>query len=131
MESLATHLYFPCYLSFESVLSRAGVISMIPYAVTFATTRKTKRTLILEQSVEFRKVREDLFFGFELADGYYIARPEKALLDSLYLAVSGKGPLPEEELDLSTLDLGLLREFAERFPPAVSRKLANVLRKLG
>lgn len=128
VERMATQLYFPCYLSFESVLSRTGVLGLVPYTLTFATTRKTKRLLVLDQVVEYRKLRESLFFGFEPADGYYVARPEKALLDSLYLASCGKGSLPGEGLDLYVLDRDLLREYAERFPPAVSRKLDGMLR---
>ncbi|WP_287155589.1 type IV toxin-antitoxin system AbiEi family antitoxin domain-containing protein, partial [Candidatus Solincola tengchongensis] len=103
-EKIATQLYFPCYLSFESALSRAGVLGLVPYVLTFATPRKTRRLRVLEQVVEYRRLREDLFFGFELAEGYYLARPEKALLDALYLAAYGKGSLPESELDLSLLD---------------------------
>lgn len=122
-EKVASQLYFPCYLSFESALSRSGVLGLVPYVLSFATPRKTKRLYVLEQAVEYRKIREGLYFGFELAEGYYMARPEKALLDSLYLEVCGKGSLPREELDLSRLDSRLLREYARRYPAAVKKKL--------
>ncbi len=126
-EKVASQLYFPCYLSFESALSRWGILNLVPYTLSFATPRKTRRLNLLEQVVEYRKIREDLFFGFELAEGYYLARSEKALLDSLYLASSGKGSLPTDELDLSRLDQGVLREYAERYPPAVMKRLQSLL----
>ena len=126
-EKVASQLYFPCYLSFESALSRAGVLGLVPYVLSFATPRKTRRLYVLEQVIEYRKIKEDLFFGFELAEGYYLARPEKAFLDSLYLAACGKGSLPESELDLSLLDRDLLREYAERFPAAVRKRLEALL----
>lgn len=122
-EKVASQLYFPCYLSFESALSRLGVLGLVPYVLSFATPRKTRRLYVLEQAVEYRKIKEDLFFGFELAEGYYLARPEKAFLDSLYLEVCGKGSLPKEELDLSRLDSRLLGDYAERYPAAVKKKL--------
>lgn len=126
VERIATQLYFPCYLSFESVLSRAGVLSLVPYVFSFATPRKTRRLRVLDQVVEYRKLREDLFFGFEKEEGYYLARPEKAFLDSLYLAALGKGTLPESELNLSMLDRDLLRVYSERFPPVVINRLKKL-----
>ena len=36
---IANQLYFPSYLSFESALSRYGIISQIPYTITFATRK--------------------------------------------------------------------------------------------
>src|SRR3989337_3167990 len=43
VENIAAQLYHPNYLSFESALSRYGILNLIPYTVTFATTRKTKK----------------------------------------------------------------------------------------
>src|SRR4030042_5788509 len=43
MEPLAAHLYLPNYLSFASVLAGHGILNLIPYTLTFATPRKTKR----------------------------------------------------------------------------------------
>src|ERR1700682_6019810 len=42
-EKAAGELYFPSYLSFESALSRYGILSQIPYTLTFATTRPSKK----------------------------------------------------------------------------------------
>jgi len=101
VERIAGQLYFPCYLSFESALSRFGVLNLVPYSLSFATTHKTKTLEILERRVDYRQIKPDLFYGFDKADGYYIAKPEKAFLDLAYLSVLGKD------------------ELAERFPPRV------------
>ncbi len=119
VERIAGQLYFPCYLSFEYALSRFGVLNLVPYALTFATTKKTKALYILERRVDYRQIRPDLFFGFDMADGYYIAKPEKALLDLAYLAVLGKASMPADELDLRSLSPRVLDELAKRFPPRV------------
>jgi predicted transcriptional regulator of viral defense system len=123
LERIAGQVYFPCYLSFESALSRLGVLNLIPYSSTFATTRKTKMLDLLGRHVEYRHIKEDLYFGFDLADGYYIAKPEKAFLDLVYFATFGKASLPLEELDLNALSKAVLEEFAQKFPPRVRDKL--------
>ncbi|NPV58446.1 MAG: hypothetical protein HPY75_02140 [Actinobacteria bacterium] len=127
IERVAGQLYFPCYLSFESALSRSGVLNLVPYALTFATTRKTRSVELLGRLVEYRRIKEELFFGFDLEDGYYIAKQEKAFLDLVYLAAFGKASLPLQELDVSKLSLPVLMEFSRRYPARVVNKLEGLL----
>lgn len=127
VERIAEQLFFPCYLSFESALSRFGMLNMVPYSLTFATTNKTKTVEMLGRRVDCRRIREELFFGFDAVEGYYLAKPEKALLDLIYLATLGKAAIPAEELDLETLSPPVLREFADRFPPRVEKRLDRLL----
>ncbi len=127
LEGIAGQLYFPCYLSFESALSRFGVLNLVPYAVTFATTRKTKAVDLLGRRVEYRKIKEELYFGFDLDDGHYAARPEKALLDLVYLATLGKASLPLEEPDIGRLSRPHLMDFARRFLSRVMKWLDDML----
>jgi predicted transcriptional regulator of viral defense system len=127
VERIAGQVYFPCYLSFESALSRLGVLNLVPYSLTFATSGKTKSLDLLGRRVDYRYVKDGLYFGFDLADGFYIARPEKALLDLVYFASFGKASLPLEELDLKTLSRPVLTEMAGRFPPRVRERLDTIL----
>jgi len=127
LERIAGQLYFPCYLSFESALSRFGILNLVPYSLSFATTRKTKTLDILGRQVDYRQVKEELYFGFDSDDGYYIAQPEKALLDLLYFAAFGKAYLPLEEMDISTLSQATLRDFVKKFPPRVEKRLDDML----
>lgn len=127
LERIAGQLYFPCYLSFESALSRFGILNLVPYSLSFATTRKTKTLDILGRQVDYRQVKEELYFGFDSDDGYYIAKPEKALLDLLYFAAFGKAYLPLGEMDISTLSQATLRDFVKKFPPRVKKRLDDML----
>ncbi|MCE5328950.1 hypothetical protein LLG07_01235, partial [bacterium] len=52
LEKTANELYYPPYLSFESSLSRYGILSQIPYDLTFATFRKSKRLLLMDREIE-------------------------------------------------------------------------------
>jgi predicted transcriptional regulator of viral defense system len=116
---IANQLVYPSYLSFESALSRYGILSQVPYTLTFATPHRSRRLTLGDTVVEFHQLKRELFFGYILADGLYVAEPEKALLDQLYLATRGLTSLALDELELSSLDTARLRVYGARFPAAV------------
>ena len=120
----ANQLYYPSYLSFEAALARHGILSQIPYTQTFATIKKSKKIWLKETEIEYTQIKKELFFGYVLADGIYLARPEKALLDQLYLVSRGKRSLNLKELDLSIINKNRLFKYAKKFPAAV--QLANL-----
>lgn len=122
----ANQLYYPSYLSFESALSRYGILSQIPYTQTFATVKRGKKMVLWDTEVEFRQLKKELFFGYRMEDGIYIAEPEKALLDQLYMVGRGKGRLDIKELDLKEIDVKLLKEYARRFPPYIKKQLDKI-----
>ena len=122
-EKIANELYFPSYLSFEQALSHYGILSQIPYTQTFATTRPTKKMVIAGVAVEYSHLKKELFFGYELKNGKYIAEKEKALLDELYMVSMGKRSLDIAELDLREINRGKLEEYAKRFPRRIKSLL--------
>jgi len=129
-EKIANELYFPCYLSFESALSKHGILSQLPYTLTFATTRPSKKMKIRNFEVEFRHLKNELFFGYTLENGKNIATPEKALLDELYLMARGKARANIEELDLKNIDKKLLEKHAKKFPRYIKKLLDEVKKYL-
>lgn len=127
IETLAAQLYLPNYLSFESALAGYGVLNLIPYTLTFATPRKTKRRLLRKQEVEFRQIARDLFFGFEMKNGIYIALPEKAFLDQVYFLARGKATLDFDEIDTRKLSIKRLKDYVKSFPPYVRSQIENII----
>ena len=126
LEAVAGQSYFPCYLSFESALSQFGVLNLVPYSLSFATTRKTRSVTLLNRKVDYRHLKAELYFGFTHEQGFYVAEPEKALLDLVYFASFGKTAIPSEEMDLRSLSRQTLEEYARRFPPRVSAALKRL-----
>ena len=118
-EDIASQLYIPNYLSFESALNIYGILNLIPYTLTFATTRKTRKYTLQKRVVEFRQIAPKLFFGFEIRNGYYVALPEKAFLDEIYFMMRGKTTLDFDELSIKKLSLAALKDLSRRFPPYV------------
>lgn len=116
---IASAIYPPNYLSFESALSRYGVLNLVPYTLTFATTRKTRNYIISDTEVVFRKIKKELFFGYEERGGIYVAFPEKALIDQVYLFMKGMASLNIDEVDLSKLKREELNKYMAPFPKNV------------
>lgn len=129
LEEIAAYLYAPCYLSFESALSKYGILSQIPYTMTFATSRRSKKVVLDDQEIEYRRLKPELFFGYKLVKGLPIAEPEKALLDELYLVSLGKAKIDFEELDLGELSSKKLKRMAQKFPATVQKFVLNLYRK--
>jgi predicted transcriptional regulator of viral defense system len=129
MENVAVQLYIPNYLSFESALAKYGILNLIPYTLTFATTRKTRKYILQEQEVEFRQIAPELFFGFEMRNGIYIATPEKAFLDQVYFVARGKATLDLDELDIKKLSTKTLKDYSKQFPAYVRNNMENMINK--
>src|SRR5208283_4430749 len=103
-EKAANEAVYPSYISFRSALSKYGVISEMPYALEMATTKSTRMKKIGGTDVYYRKLKAGLFFGYTLAGGVFIAEPEKAFLDLLYLRVTGKEKdFSPEKMDLTKM----------------------------
>ena len=130
LEKIAAQLYLPNYLSFESALARHGILNMIPYSLTFATTRKTKKYSLRKHGVEFRQISPGLFFGYEMKSGIHIAVPEKAFLDQIYLVSRGKSSFDMDEINFKNLSPKLIKNYSERFPEYTQMKVEGILKSL-
>ena len=123
-ERIASGIYQPSYISFETALAKYGILSQIPYALTLATTNRPKKIITQGRLIEYRRLKKELFFGFSLEDSVYLASPEKALLDELYFVSKGRATLDLDELDLGEIGRKKFLELTKTYPPVV-QKLAR------
>lgn len=131
VKKIANQLYYPSYLSFETALSNYGILSQVPYTQTFATIKKSKKMTIWETEAEFTQLKRELFFGYTLTGGIYIAEPEKAILDQLYMVSRGKRTINIEELDLGKIDKEKLENYAKKFPSYILPLVDRVKKYIG
>ena len=129
IENIASSIYMPNYLSFESALSRYSVLNLVPYTLTFATTRRTKRLTVEGRDVEFRQIKKDIFWGYEMRGGIYVAKPEKAFLDLVYLASKGMASIDLDEIDIKKLSLRMVKKFAKKYPGYTQKYLDRLIPK--
>lgn len=123
-------IYQPSYLSFTYCLGKLGILNQITYEIEFATPKKTKRIKMRDRSIVFRKIDKKLFFGFTLKDNIFIAEPEKALLDTLYLQSRGLEKLEETELNLKGLSKSKFLKMSKKFPPKVQKMAVSLAKKM-
>ena len=128
LETIANELYSPSYLSFESALSRYGIISQVPYSLTFATTRKSLRRSLAETHVEYRSIKAQLFTGYENNGSIFIATPEKAILDSLYLISFGKSMTQLKNPGLKEVNIQKMKKLARIYPKRTQELMYRFLK---
>lgn len=131
VKKIANQLYYPSYLSFETALSFYGILSQIPFTQTFATLKKSKKMILWNTEVEFTQIKEELFFGYTLKQGVYVAEPEKALLDQLYMVSRGKRSIDIEELDLKDINKDKFEAYAKKLPSYVKPLIDGVKKYIG
>ncbi|EKD56364.1 MAG: hypothetical protein ACD_58C00213G0007 [uncultured bacterium] len=86
-KELATSIYIPSYISFETVLRGAGIIFQ-HYDTIFVVGPWSKTIIVDKHSINFRKLKNNLLYnsnGIINQGNYSIASPERAFLDTLYL----------------------------------------------
>lgn len=84
---LACRIYTPAYVSFETVLTRAG-INFQYYGQIFVASYLAREIVIDGQVYQYRKIKNTLLTdsaGVLNKNGIAIATPERAFLDTLYL----------------------------------------------
>lgn len=84
---LATRIYTPSYVSFETVLAKAGVVFQY-YGQIFVASYQSREISCDGQKYVFRKLKDSILInqnGIENKGGYSIASIERAFLDVVYL----------------------------------------------
>lgn len=77
----------PSYIGLYTILQKEGIVFQ-PYTSLFAVTNRTEKVTIGDQTYIYRKIKDDCLLnpmGIKLEDEVYIATPERALCDILYL----------------------------------------------
>ncbi|MEX2054064.1 MAG: type IV toxin-antitoxin system AbiEi family antitoxin domain-containing protein [Candidatus Colwellbacteria bacterium] len=84
---LATKIYTPSYISFETVLAKAGVVFQL-YGHIFVASYVTREVLVDKQAYSYKRIRDSILtnpLGIETKGNYHIASTERAFLDLVYL----------------------------------------------
>ncbi len=126
------------YISLQSALEYYGII---PEYVPKITNVTTERPGVVNSKLGifiYRHLKKDLFWGYKEQEiirgtGVFIARPEKALLDLLYLTPNSDNDTYIEELRLQScekINIELLMHYAKDFKKPKMERAANLLKKV-
>ncbi len=84
---LATKIFTPSYVSFETVLAKTGIVFQ-HYGQIFAASYITRETVADHQNYSYKRIKDTMLTnnaGIENQGNYSIASPERAFLDVLYI----------------------------------------------
>ncbi len=130
VEEIACFIRPPAYISCEWALNFHGITLQSPIvcsAITLSSAvGKNRKIEYRGITIEFSKIAPKLFNSFFFQDGYYIATPEKAILDTFYY----RGSIPAmDEIDLDDVNFDRLFEMQKNYPATVQKKV-NILAHL-
>ena len=86
-KELATSIYIPSYISFETILREAGMIFQ-HYDTIYIASYKTQNVKSGGQSFNFRKIKDEVLYntaGILSNKNFSQASPDRAFLDMIYL----------------------------------------------
>ena len=133
---VANYMMRGSYVSLQSALAHYGLIPEAVPVVTCVTTTRPSVWATPLGSFDFRRIKVGLFFGYQRlevapAQNAFVALPEKALLDLIYLQPGGDDRAYLEGLrlqNLERLDLARLQQLADRAAvPKLKRSVDTVV----
>lgn len=94
---IATQLVEPSYISLGSALLFHGLVQQVPNSIECVTSKNSLRYENI--NTVYHKIPRNLFFGYKRhskAGSYvFVAEPEKAIIDGIYLNLYGKKDMDE------------------------------------
>jgi len=134
---IANFLQRASYVSLQSALAFYSLIPEIVNTTVSVTTGRPDRLETPLGLYEFRHIKTDLLFGYQMTDlggqSALVATPEKALLDLIYLQPGGESPNYLQELRLQNveqLDLDRLKKQSEVFDSPKMRRAVKGISQL-
>jgi len=118
----------PSYLSLMTALDYYEITTQVQRDFFESVALKRTKEIPLDDTVfRYAKITGALYFGFKKDNGFFIATPEKALLDSFYLMSYGRYTLDISSLNAARLDRDEIKRLSSQFP----LRTQSTLRKYG
>lgn len=138
---LANRIYRPSYLSLHTALAFHGLIPESILQTTSVSTMKTTRFQNELGSFSYKKIKNELFFGYSHLEftkdkTFMMALPEKALLDFFYLysfyntTKEIVGLRMDEEIISELIEINRLQKFLSQFKNKALEKRMKLFRKI-
>ena len=125
---------YPAYVSFWSALAHHGLIEQIPRRISVASLGRTRTVETAVGVYEIHRLAPELFGGYrDTGREGYVATPEKAIFDTVYVRAAAGRQAFFTELSLGrNFNRSEARRWAEliespRLRTMVSRRLREVL----
>ncbi|MCX5666225.1 MAG: hypothetical protein NT036_04185 [Candidatus Omnitrophica bacterium] len=125
---IANLVQVPSYVSLMSALDYYEITTQVQRDfIESIAVRRTKEINISGTALHFKKINKSLYFGFIREKNFFIATPEKAFLDAMYLTSFSRYNLDISSIDRDRLNMVKIKVIAEKFP----KKTRELLKKYG
>ena len=115
--TLANLIQVPSYISLMTALDYYEITTeMQRNFIESVCIKRTKEAKIGNAVFNYTKVNKTLYFGFVKKDGFFIATPEKAFLDALYLTSLKRYRFDLSSISYEKLNINLIKKMIGRFP---------------
>jgi predicted transcriptional regulator of viral defense system len=117
----ANLLQVPSYVSLTTALAFYNITTQVQRDFYESISiKRTKEIILDDKTFMFTKIDKHLYNNFIRQDGYFIATPEKALLDAVYLTSLKRYNLDFEALDLTKTSRVKIKELIKNYPVRVT-----------
>lgn len=107
----------PSYISLMTALSFHEATTQIQR--DFIESIAVKRSIEIQVNrdiLRYVRIKQDLYFGFRKEGSFFIAIPEKALMDAFYLMSFGRYSLDISALDRNKFNMEQIKNLSRNFP---------------
>jgi predicted transcriptional regulator of viral defense system len=109
---IANLIQTPSYVSLNSALSYYNFSTQqLRGTIESIALKRTKSVELRNLVFSYTLIRKDLYTGFELKNGFFIATPEKALADCIYLAALKRRSFDFDAIEFKRLDMDAVNDF--------------------
>ena len=114
---LANLIEVPSYISLMTALGYHEITTQIQRDfVESVSIYRTKEAEIETSAFSYTRINKKLYFSFEKKNGFFIATPEKAFLDALYLMSLNRYSFDMTSIDFDKLDKSKMGKMLRAFP---------------
>ncbi|MFC1840950.1 type IV toxin-antitoxin system AbiEi family antitoxin domain-containing protein [Thermodesulfobacteriota bacterium] len=114
----------PSYISLTTALSYYEITTQIQQDyIESIVIRRTKKININGLTFRYNKIKDNLYFGFVKEKDFFIATPEKAFIDSIYLTSLGRYAFDLAAIDREKINWNKIVDLCNRFPLKIRKRL--------
>lgn len=127
---ISSQIVFPSYVSLFAAFQYYSITDQIVTTFSVISLKRHRSITLGGNTIEFRSVQKEKFFGYSRVQNIYMASVEKAIVDSLYLNLPSFSYVKEAfstAIRRKLINTEKLVEFASRMDSKIVTRKVNLL----
>lgn len=124
--ALANLIQTPSYISLMTAMGYFEITTQVQRDFIESIVLYRSKEVKIEESVfRYTKINKGLYFGFMKNNGFFIATPEKAFLDAIYLMSLKRYRFDLTSIGFNKLNTGKIKTMIKQYPQKTQKLLEN------